>query len=191
MTVRQGFTLAELLIALAILGVIATFTIPKVLNSQQSNKSNAVAKEVAGMLSGALTAYKQSNTVVAGTTGSDLTPYMNYVKLDTVSVIDDYETDPDDLCSDDPCLLLHNGARLMYGAADPFGGTQGTSAIWFQLDPDGVYGGSTTGPSKSVVFWLYANGRITTYGSLFSGTMSGGGSVSATPAYDPTWFSWN
>ncbi len=40
----KGFTLAELLMALAILGVIATFTIPKILGAQQSSSSNAKAK---------------------------------------------------------------------------------------------------------------------------------------------------
>ena len=43
----QGFTLAELLIALTILGVIAIFTIPKVLQSQQDTRYSAAAKEVA------------------------------------------------------------------------------------------------------------------------------------------------
>jgi prepilin-type N-terminal cleavage/methylation domain-containing protein len=41
----SGFTLAELLIALAILGVIATFTIPKVLQSQQNGQKIAIFKE--------------------------------------------------------------------------------------------------------------------------------------------------
>ena len=46
----SGFTLAELLISLAILGVIATFTIPKVLYSQQDSQKKAVFKEVIASL---------------------------------------------------------------------------------------------------------------------------------------------
>src|ERR1051325_8786269 len=48
----KAFTLAELLIALAILGVIATFTIPKVLQAMQDNQRKAVFKEVIASLSG-------------------------------------------------------------------------------------------------------------------------------------------
>ena len=42
---KHGFTLSELLIALGILGVIATFTIPKILNSQANSQKTAVFKE--------------------------------------------------------------------------------------------------------------------------------------------------
>jgi prepilin-type N-terminal cleavage/methylation domain-containing protein len=41
----KGFTLAELLIALALLGIIASFTIPKVLESSTNAKYKAMAKE--------------------------------------------------------------------------------------------------------------------------------------------------
>jgi prepilin-type N-terminal cleavage/methylation domain-containing protein len=45
-----GFTLAELLIALGILGVIATFAIPKILVAQQDTKRKAVLKETMAAL---------------------------------------------------------------------------------------------------------------------------------------------
>ena len=72
-----GFTLAELLIALVILGVIATFTIPKVLSSQQSNQWKSQAKEVASMISGAYSVYQSENSASASTTTADLSPSMN------------------------------------------------------------------------------------------------------------------
>lgn len=46
-----GFTLAELLISLAILGIIATFTIPKLLMNQRVSAYNASAKESAASIS--------------------------------------------------------------------------------------------------------------------------------------------
>jgi prepilin-type N-terminal cleavage/methylation domain-containing protein len=45
-----GFTLAELLIALAILGVISTFTIPKLLTASANQKRNAILKECIGVI---------------------------------------------------------------------------------------------------------------------------------------------
>ena len=55
---QLAFTLAELLIALAILGVIATFTIPKILDSGSNSQWNAIGKEAAAMVSGAYQSYK-------------------------------------------------------------------------------------------------------------------------------------
>ena len=52
-----GFTLAELLIALVILGIMATFTIPKVLQSQTNEKRIAISKETIALVYGAFHAY--------------------------------------------------------------------------------------------------------------------------------------
>jgi prepilin-type N-terminal cleavage/methylation domain-containing protein len=73
---RKGFTLAELLIALALLGIIASFTIPKVLESSTNAKYKAMAKEAAGMISGAYQNLKLANGLSANTTTCDLTQYM-------------------------------------------------------------------------------------------------------------------
>ncbi len=82
---RAGFTLAELLIALAILAIIATFTIPKLLVNQQNQKRNAIFKEVIASLSQLAT-----NANYAGvTTTTDFRAFtrknLNYIKLSTAS----------------------------------------------------------------------------------------------------------
>lgn len=191
---KAGFTLAELLISLAILGVIATFTIPKILQSQSDGRQNALAKEAAGMVSQAYQAYKLDNKTVASTVHfGDLTPYMNYVKVDTVNtvVIDRAYNDTTTACSSAfPCLLLHSGARILYTPADSFNGTGNLNSLYFYYDPDGVSNASATGPGKSVLFFLYYTGRLTTYGTIESSTISGPGTYNPSPTSDPPWFSW-
>ena len=112
---RIGFTLAELLIALAILGVIATFTIPKILDSGSSSKHNAIVKEAAGFVSAAYQQLKLNSGVDENTVFGDMTPYINFVKVDSTSQIDWYNNLGGPLsCGLGPfrCLLLHNGALL-------------------------------------------------------------------------------
>lgn len=190
---RKGFTLAELLIALAILGVIAVFTIPKVLQSQQDGKFNAIGKEVAGMLAGALEAYDLENTLASSTGTSHLTSYINYVAVDSTSTVDHAYSMTTYDCSNAAiiCLRLHNGAILWTSPVNTFSGTASTNAIWFYLDPDGrVTDGTTNGPGKSVSFWLYYNKRLRTRTEIEPNTVSG--NVTYQPsALDPPWFSWD
>ena len=190
---RNAFTLAELLIALAILGVIATFTIPKILDSGNSSKHNAIAKETLAMVSGAWQTYKLENGASASTSIDALTPYMNYVKDVTNQLVDNVPGFTTDSCVPNArwCLLLHNGALLQYYRGTSFNDTASTNVITFLIDPDGVYGGSTTGPSKSVQAFLYYNGRLRTWGTLEPATYwSGGGPVGPVAGREPEYFSW-
>jgi prepilin-type N-terminal cleavage/methylation domain-containing protein len=128
----QGFTLVELLIALIILGEIATFTIPKVISSQQNGRFNAVAKEVAAMASNAYQQLQLSNGASTNTTVGDLTPYMNYVAFDTggVTTVDDVPTYPSLTCGPTrPCLKLHNGAVMTYNLLSLVGPAQRNSIL--------------------------------------------------------------
>ena len=197
----KAFTLAELLIALVILGVIATFTIPKVLQSQQDQRYNAAAKEVAGALSGARQAIQQASGLSANTSEDDFTPYLNYVRLDTGVASYDwyYGRAGTQTCSTSkPCLFLHNGGLLRYLHQVSYGNTDSTDALYFFFDPDGQVsnGGTTDGPGKSVVFYIYYNGMVRSYANIFPTTgyfITGTGYTADNPISnaDPPWFSWN
>lgn len=129
-TKRKAFTLSELLIALAILGVIATFTIPKILQAQQDQQFNASVKEAIGMVSAAYEVYKTKNPITAGTKMADLTPYMNYVAVDTTTVIDNNYGVPwvSSPCGTYDCLRLHSGAILLY---DDDSGWDHPRLLWY------------------------------------------------------------
>jgi prepilin-type N-terminal cleavage/methylation domain-containing protein len=189
----RGFTLAELLIALAILGIIATFTIPKVLNSQQDTKKKAIAKEAASMISGAFEAYKLRNSLSSGTTSAQLTPYMNYVKVVSTGAIDGKVGETTQDCfGGNTCVLLHNGAMLRFNNGESFAGTASTNGVWFFVDADGVVtDANTTGPGKSVQFWLLYNGRIVTDTDRGVSVTDSSGSWAACGNCDPPWFNWN
>lgn len=192
---HRGFTLAEILIAVALLSVIATFTIPKVLQNQRDSKYNAMAKEAAGMISEAYKRYRMVNTASELTTAGELMPYLNYVKVITDGTIDAYYGGTNRPCNIGArCLVLHNGGVLQVYQNNSFCGVN-DHALLFYFDPDGKETDSTTNsPGKSVVFWLYFNGRILTYKNLIPGTQSKQAACSSftpMPNSDPPWFSWN
>ena len=190
---KRGFTLAELLIALLIIAEIATFTIPKVLSSQQNGKFNARAKEAAAMVSGAYQLAQLEGLVTSGTQMQSLTPYMNYVKISTSDTVDAINTVDYYSCSTTvycQCIKLHNGATLTFFTGRSFGGTGTTNAIPFAVDPEEGYSGTTNGPGKSELFFLYYNGRISTGGSIANNTCDSSFCNNPNPTYEASWFSW-
>ncbi len=190
---QDGFTLSELLIALAILGIIASFTIPKLLGLDATQQANVVTKDSASIISAALQQFRLDHKMVNSSKIGDLTPYLNYVSIDTTSIIDDKQTLGSDNCADTvnrTCLKLHNGSMFVYCPTATFGGTGVLNADWFHIDPDRTYSNTTDGPGKAVEFWIYTTGRLATRGTISTGTAYGGGTVPAAPAYDPPWFHW-
>lgn len=187
---KSGLTLTELLIALALLGVIATFTIPKILSSQQTSQNNAMAKEVIAMVKDAYMLYQLENSTNATVSPSELTPYMNYVGFDTVGGVDAPTGSPS-TCGPhgvDPCLVLHNGGYIHYWIDREFGGTEATNAFSVFFDPDGRVSGPE-GDTLSI--FLYYDGRVRTYGTIDNNTCDVWGCINPVPSYDPPWFSWD
>lgn len=73
---KAGFGLSELLITLAILGLIATFTIPKVLQNMEEQQNKARGKEAFATLHQVLFDGWQSGRITAATTLNELLAYM-------------------------------------------------------------------------------------------------------------------
>jgi prepilin-type N-terminal cleavage/methylation domain-containing protein len=122
---RKGFTLAELLICLAILAEIATFTIPKVFASQQNVRYAAMAKEAAGALSVAYLQYTiQNGPPSSNTTGGVLSPYLNYISMNTTTLqIDRGYSQGTIGCSGAiPCFVLASGGYYDLPVLEDLGG---------------------------------------------------------------------
>lgn len=193
---QAGFTLAELLVSLLILAEIATFTIPKILVSQQNSRYNAAAKEAASMIVAAFQIAQTNGTVTTGMKPSDLLPYMNYTKLDTSSTIDqEYSSmaGATQSCSTaNKCIQLHNGGVLLFfDDGGTFGGTSATNAIYLDFDPDLANTDlTTTGPGKAVEFVLYYNGRLSTHWQMHSSTSSSSGPRGMDISANPSWMKW-
>lgn len=190
-----GFTLAEVLIALALLGAIAAFTIPKIMVSQNNARFNSIAKETMATISEAYVLLKQSKNYEIPTTtiGADLFPFMNTLGPVSVS-IDSVPVDStiyDCSSAEYVCHRLSNGSVLLAHSASgiplySFGGTSTGHAINFLLDPDG----RQTNKQDSIAIWIFYNGKVTTASHLPpTGALRSSGAPQF-PYNDPAWFQW-
>jgi prepilin-type N-terminal cleavage/methylation domain-containing protein len=167
-----GFTLAELLIALAILGVIATFTIPKIINAQQNQSYIAATKEVCATMANAYQQYQWNNTIDTSVfTLEQLIPSINYVAqvTDNTPVDNVVTATGSQTCGGTAtCLKMHNGGMLWWFKNLTFDANGGRIIIYF--DPDGIanYTAVTTGPGKSSQCTIWPNGRISQSGPASS-----------------------
>jgi prepilin-type N-terminal cleavage/methylation domain-containing protein len=179
----NGFTLAELLIALMILAEIATFTIPKVISATANGQNKSISKETASMVAGAFSNYQLKIGMASTMKGSDLTQYMNYIKVDTTTLYNATTGTALQQCTATlPCLTLHTGGVLQYDTAMTMGGTNTTNAVYFNLDPDG------NGAQGRITFVQFYNGRLSSGGVAGTATPSGG--TITREATDPTYFAW-
>ncbi len=208
---QSGFSLAEILVTLALLGLLATFTIPKVLGVfiDNGDTSRRSVQAAASMIQGAYMQYRQENNPSGETRFGDFTPYMNYVKVLTAGDIDqDKDSSGVTSCIPTaPCLVMQNGAIIRYwqgsgasSSGNEFGGTSQNRYLNIQIDPDGEAKDATANsdnPTKSVRVLLYYDGKIKDAAMCATGDLTTNNDVDANwcpgnlITQRPTWFNWD
>jgi prepilin-type N-terminal cleavage/methylation domain-containing protein len=207
-TSKSGFSIAEILICLVLVGVLSAMTVPMLLKgtqTDQASKYNSMAKNVAFMITTAYERYKIANGSVPSTLkADDLMAYMNYVsKLPTTQQLDvhataaTYSSCAGGTAGNQPgnCYKLHNGAALWADTASYFGGTTTSNAIYFRFDPNATYDGAVSdAPGMGMQLALYYDGYIktratlrpsTAYYNITSGALK---YESSAGTEDPSWF---
>jgi len=190
----QGFTLSELLVSLAVLGLIAAFAIPKVLTAVNEAGVKAIGKESISMVSSSFDSLRADSNgfLPRSTSAANLVAKMNFVSLAT----------PTTGSVSPQVMTLHNGGRISYNENDTFVGTGPlpNGSIVFNVDPDG------TGNAGAISVLLGYDGRVWianeaytagtgTVVSAFNLQYNEEGNIAlavpgAAAGLDTTWFSW-
>ncbi len=142
-TAQKGFTLAELLIALALLGIIAAFTIPKVLQAAGTTEATAKIRETVSTLEQAYYGRQMQNQLTVGATGTlynNIVPTLNFTNASNTANVDAAGSPLNGVAGGHPC-----------------GGTSGFQSGWFQLPNGVVVTGLSSGATMSVTPAAAAN----------------------------------
>jgi prepilin-type N-terminal cleavage/methylation domain-containing protein len=181
----NGFSLAELLVAMGVLGIIATFSIPKVLTATQSKQKVAITREVLSSLAQARLLLQNEGKWTASTTAEQLATKMNFIRYHTAGLIDtppaNYPWMPSHDCAAIGCFEFHNGAKAMFYC--DFAGTTAQDALAFMLDTDGQYRNS----GDSIWLVVYFDGKIRTEATINPNTRYCDGTYNPSPT-DPDWW---
>jgi prepilin-type N-terminal cleavage/methylation domain-containing protein len=151
---RKAFTLAELLISLAILGVIATFTIPKILNSFQKNQWKNIFKEDIATLTAIQTDMMSTYPDGTGPSAAEQRQFyqarLNVIKYcypaNNGNCWDplQYKAYPYQWETGFPGVIFHNGSNLLSG----FGNSNATGGV---LDANGPSGPNQFGEDQLLI----------------------------------------
>jgi len=146
----QGFTLSELLVSLAVLGLIAAFAIPKVLTAVGQSSSKAIGRELFGLIAESYDAVKANNVgnVPRSTSSAQLVGNLNYARQVTTAGNGGATTNH---------VVFQNGSVLAYVPTDTFADSGTVGRVGFTIDPDGPGATSANGP---VTIYLGGDGRI-------------------------------
>jgi prepilin-type N-terminal cleavage/methylation domain-containing protein len=149
-----GFTLAELLIALAIIGVITTFTIPKVLQSQADQQKKTVLRETISALSEILTSATRQGDYESPKSGNYFLGKLNALKICNTDASAqgcwNNAVQGANGESAERGVILHNGATIA-----GFNDTGGSYNNGVMIDWNGVKPPNTVGDDQLLVILCF------------------------------------
>lgn len=175
---KKGFTLSELLVSLAVLGLIAAFAVPKVLTSVGDSSFLANAKECLSVITAAYDSVKAdnvtafdpirvslaTNAVTASNAPYALISKINYAAIGTytaganASTIDTFVANAGatQAAATVSSVRLGTGAIITFNTGDTFvtAAAPFISRMVFNIDPDGV------GVGKPFTAFLGSDGRL-------------------------------
>lgn len=178
---RNGFSLVELLISLAILALIAVHTIPKILIAQENQQNSAVLKETFATLSTVLYQSRLMGEITENTSLSDLSELLkqklNYARFcDSGSNSDgceQYAITPDVDIASKERFIFHTGSYLYINGKNHAGGIN----FVFFIDPNGKNGPSLDQHGEILALWFNPSSEIQTvsgrYENLKPGQLTG------------------
>ncbi len=154
-TSKYGFTLAELLMALAIFGVIATFTIPKILTSTTNAQEVATFKEVNSTLQELLYEGRRDGSITnAATYQSYILNHINATLIcnsnsSTQGCWDTAIQGTPGADTSKPGFILANGARII-GIENALN-ADGSDGAW--IDWNGLTAPNTIGEDQLKIYF--------------------------------------
>jgi prepilin-type N-terminal cleavage/methylation domain-containing protein len=176
--VFSGFTLAELLISLAILGVIGTFTIPKILGANQNKQNVNLLKEAVSALSAVVYQGYISGDIKTQGASNYLAANLNAAKLCVSSGMTSGGCMPSNYAAEyvannpgqgsgypnSPGLILTSGVWVWWFPSENGIGIPEPDALGIFLDANGA-----AGPNKLFVDIILAkaNYSSSTYGDYW------------------------
>lgn len=146
---EKAFTLVELLISMTLVGTITTFTIPKILSSQQNMRQKAVFAETISALNEIFVNPCLRGEITEANVGSYFRSHLNAVKICTSDSMAEGCWFGTDLVAQGHTegVVMHNGAVI--AGLDDAVGTSGTDT--FMIDWDGSSGLNTHGQDQMIL----------------------------------------
>lgn len=194
---NRAFTLAELLVVLAVIGFVTMLTTPKISAAYEKQKRTAIVKETTMAIAKAYGVLAVKEGVSASTRFADISRYLATASPKTSGQINSYPGRSDITCGSggNECYQLSSGAVVSVESAHTFSEELPNASLRLIIDTDGErqttsgsflddYAGAAAG------FYLSYDGRLNTVEKPIPSNRMNGSAAGACSNCTPKWLKW-